>query len=106
MLVYEYKNGYTGSIDIDTLLISKDTLVNGERYFYSTFASEYNLYGVYLTNRSDGVYGLTESGPVRVFKYPVIKGEKFLSPSGRNITVQSIDQLISTPAGNFTTIHY
>lgn len=81
----------------DTVTISRDTFINGEKWFFYS--------GEIVINRSDGLWGFYQISkdsitPVLVWEYPIKSGNVIHQPYD-SIIVAATDTVISVPYGCF-----
>ncbi len=82
----------------DTMTVTKDTLIENERWYYL------DRFGSYWTNKSDGVWSRNNKDSELNWKYPATAGEKY--SIGVDNTVQVFYQNVSVPAGNYWCYEY
>lgn len=88
----------------DTMRVSRDTLIQNERWFYLSdafFGPDHAL----LTNRSTGVWGWHNDSSRFLWKYPALPGETYLSGSDTTRVV-SITAGVDVPAGHLLCYQY
>jgi hypothetical protein len=78
--------------------VSNDSIISAVRYF---------LYdnSWWSSNTDTGLVCLYRQGSQYLYKYPVVKGEKFLSIFG-DTYVSCVDTIIQVPAGSYNCIRY
>jgi hypothetical protein len=101
----------TVRIRLDTIMVEKDTVIDGER------RSLFNFQNGYL-NRSDGAYFWAlgpDGAPTLLYKYPAAAGDEvryaFATGQGNDsirasIRVLSTNEPVTVPAGTFICHHY
>jgi hypothetical protein len=89
----------------DSSTIVSDTIIQNERWFIWS-----NIARTITTNRKSGYWYRFGDLSYLVLKYPVRKGETYKYGNGPdiylNVTVLSVDSVISVPAGDFSCIVY
>jgi hypothetical protein len=100
--ITEFADGSVTRSYYDTLTIRRDTLINGEKWYF--------YYGGFWTNRSNGLWGVFQVTkdsvtPVLIYPYPTSVGTVIHLPSDSGF-VFAVDTLISVPYGCFYTNVY
>lgn len=91
-------NGVPFSSSDEVLSITRDTTIGNEKWF--RFGSSW------VTNRSDGLWRLTNSGTAYlVFKYPAKVNDTY-SSDGEQVVVTSINQTVSVLHGQYSCYAY
>jgi hypothetical protein len=98
-------SGTVTNVHYDSFSIARDTIIQNERWFIWS-----NIARTIATNRQSGYWYRFGNSSYLVLKYPVRKGEYYNYGEGPdiylNVTVLSIDSVISVPAGDFSCIVY
>lgn len=101
----------------DSAVVTRDTIIGRERWYkIRNFKGPDVDYLDWYTNKSDGIWVLrkvTRTNPhidtavgYLTFKYPTVHGEFWGSPLGDSTRVLSVNQIVETPTGTDTCIHY
>ena len=92
----------SNKVFFDTLSVSKDTLVNKEKWYIITHTWE-NSFKLILQNQADGLHLIDYYNTPRIFlKYKAVPGEIY-SPGKRDDSVKiiSVNEKVKTIAGEF-----
>ncbi len=89
----------------DTVTVTKDTLINGEKWFYTNHSA--HPISWILKNKSDGLHIIDRemSSPFIFLKYKAIQGDTYFNMID-TILVKQVDKVIKTEAGTFTCYQY
>lgn len=103
--VFDEKGRLKGPGQLDTFIVTQDTIVDGEKWFM--------LNDVFSTNKKDGLWdiGFIKKDSIvldREYKYPGQKGDTVIQSPDSSFTrvIVSIDTVISTPFGCFHAYEY
>jgi len=94
-------------VKIDTLTVTKDTLIRGEKWYIINHSLWHDFKWV-LQNKTNGLYAVINENSSGLFlKYKAIKGEIYASFSSKDTAmVSSINEKIKTQAGEFNCYFY
>lgn len=89
-------------VKTDTTLIKvvSDTLIENQHYFKLDF------FGIYYTNKIDGVYANLINTQSVIYKYPAKVGDKYIRNLTDTITVISTNKRIDLQSGSFECYQY
>jgi hypothetical protein len=90
---------------IDTVTVTRDTLINGEKWFYTKHTA--HPISWILKNKPDGLYIIDreKNSPFIFLKYKAIQGDTYFNMID-TILVKQMDKVIKTEAGTFTCFQY
>ena len=101
-----------GAVAYDTLLVTADTLIEGERWF--RLGDEIEGRTFLATNREDGYWAGSAHRdepfePQMVYRYPAEVGDTFVRrgwPEDDVLQVMGLDTTITAETGTFHAVHY
>lgn len=98
----------TGTViqrDTMVLVVDKDTVVQGSTWFLLTINGLRDDEMEPWQNRSDGVWAWDGSVAYLAWKYPAMAGEVYLMGAD-SVIIESIDEVVTVPAGTFVCVDY
>ena len=90
-------DGSGNATRLDTVTVTKDTLIENERWYY--------VNGKYVTNRSNGLWARRGNDIWLALKYPANSGDSFVR-SGENVSVVSTSAGVALPEGQYSCFQY